>query len=403
MKRLKLALALAAGVLASSCNRDARQVPVAVAKQDTLVSTLPTNGKVEPIEWQPVRSEAGGIVEKVMVKEGGRVQKGAVIAVLRASEAQSALARSEAQLARARADLASIDSGGRSSELAEIQSQTEKARFERDTAEHELKTMERLLEKKAVTAEAVEQVRRRLRQADLELDSLKRKRSSIVPAGDRDVALARVREAESEIESAKRRQSLAEVRSGLDGVVYNLSARGGAYLNPGDAVAAVGRLDRLRVRVYVDEPELGRVAAGQPVKITWDALPGASWQGSVERLPTEITSSGTRQVGEVWCTIENSDGRLIPGTNITAEIRTQMVERALIVPKEALRRQGGDNGVFVVESQGGKSIVRWRKVTAGATSATQVQILEGLAAGTSVALSTEPPLQDGEAVRPAGT
>ncbi len=403
MTPLRLALALAAGVLASSCNRDGRHVPVAAAKQDTLISTLPTNGKVEPIEWQPVRSEAGGIVEKVMVKEGSRVAKGSVIAGLRAAEAQSALARAEAQLTRARADLASIDGGGRSSELAEIQSQSEKAQFERDTAERELKTMERLLEKKAVTGETVEQARRRVRQAELELEALKRKRGAIVPAGDRDVALARIREAEFEIESAKRRQSLAEIRSGLAGVVYNLSARTGAYLNPGDSVAAVGRLDRLRVRVYVDEPELGRVAAGQPVKITWDAVPGAVWRGRVERLPSEITSAGTRQVGEVWCTIENSDGRLIPGTNITAEIRTQVVEKALIVPKEALRRQGGDNGVFVVESQGGKSIARWRKVITGATSATHVQILEGLTPGTLVALSTEPPLQDGEAVKPAGT
>jgi len=50
-------------------------------------------------------------------------------------------------------------------------------------------------------------------------------------------------------------------------------------VNVGDTAANVGRLDRLRVRVYVDEPELGRVAEGQPVTITWDALPGSSGAG----------------------------------------------------------------------------------------------------------------------------
>ena len=59
--------------------------------------------------------------------------------------------------------------------------------------------------------------------------------------------------------------------------------RAGSYVSPGDLVANVGQAGRLRVRVYVDEPELGRVAVGQPVTITWDALPGQSWPGKVEK------------------------------------------------------------------------------------------------------------------------
>jgi len=45
------------------------------------------------------------------------------------------------------------------------------------------------------------------------------------------------------------------------------------------AVSYTHLVERLRVRVFVDEPELGRVQEGQPVTIGWDALPGRAWQG----------------------------------------------------------------------------------------------------------------------------
>ena len=58
------------------------RVPFAKAKREALVSTLPTNGKVEPIVWQTVRAESEGLVEKVPVQEGQLIAKGAVMAQL---------------------------------------------------------------------------------------------------------------------------------------------------------------------------------------------------------------------------------------------------------------------------------------------------------------------------------
>ena len=69
----------------------------------------------------------------------------------------------------------------------------------------------------------------------------------------------------------------------MAGVVYGREVRPGSYVNAGDLIANIGRMDRLRVRVYVDEPELGRVAEGQPVTITWDALPGRQWRARWRR------------------------------------------------------------------------------------------------------------------------
>src|SRR5262249_34690582 len=156
-------------------------------------------------------------------------------------------------------------------------------------------------------------------------DALERKKASLTSTEDKTVAEAQLKQAQAAAAQARQRISQSIIRSPISGVVYSLAARPGDYLSAGDLIANIGRLDTLRVRVYVDQPELGRVATGQPVTITWDALPGATWKGVVDKLPTEVIAVGTRQVGEVFCTIGNADGKLAPGTNVTAEIRTNVV------------------------------------------------------------------------------
>ena len=113
------------------------------------------------------------------------------------------------------------------------------------------------------------------------------------------------------------------------------------------SIASIGKLNPGRVRVYVDEPELGRVSPGETVRITWDALPGKEWMGVVEKRPTEVIALGTRQVGEVLCTVDNPMRELVPGNNVNAFILTQVVNNALTIPKAAVRRDGGI-GVFIL-------------------------------------------------------
>jgi multidrug efflux pump subunit AcrA (membrane-fusion protein) len=100
-------------------------------------------------------------------------------------------------------------------------------------------------------------------------------------------------------------------------------------------------------------------------------------------------------VGEVICTIENPGMELPPGANVNAEIQTQVVENAITIPKEAVRRNAANQvGVFVLSGD----TVQWRSVRLGASSVTRTAV-EGLAEGDAVALSTEQPLQNGERVQ----
>jgi multidrug efflux pump subunit AcrA (membrane-fusion protein) len=108
-----------------------------------------------------------------------------------------------------------------------------------------------------------------------------------------------------------------------------------------------------------------------------------------------VEALGTRQVGQVICVIENPDRDLLPGTNVTAEIRAESVQNALTVPREAIRRELGQAGVFVLSADR----VVWKKITMGIGNTTRAQV-EGVNEGDSIALPTEKPLKEGMIVRP---
>jgi RND family efflux transporter MFP subunit len=242
----------------------------------------------------------------------------------------------------------------------------------------------------------VQQAQGRLREADLQIDGLGRRRTALVSKADKSVALAKLHDAEAAVALARTRIAQTQIRAPIPGVLYGLKIRAGAFLHPGDEIATIGQLDRVRVRVYVDEPELGRVAVGQLVAITWSAQPGKHWNGTVEKGATGIIALGTRQVGEVLCTIDNPGHELVPGTNVDVEIRTTVVENALTIPRETLRREASGLGVYVLDGDA----IRWRAVQTGASSITRVAIAQGLREGDAIALPTEEVLKDGERVIP---
>jgi len=138
---------------------------------------------------------------------------------------------------------------------------------------------------------------------------------------------------------------------------------------------------------------LGRVMKGMPVTITWDALPGLQWKGSVDRTPTEIVAMGARQVGEVLCDIANPDMDLLPGTNVNAVILSETVENAITIPKEAVHRERGKTGVYVLDGDR----IRWRVITQGVNNTTRTEVHE-LKDGDAVALPSEKPPKDGAVV-----
>jgi hypothetical protein len=140
-------------------------------------------------------------------------------------------------------------------------------------------------------------------------------------------------------------------------------------------------LDQVKVTVYVDEPDLGRIGLGMPVEITWDARPGQKWQGHVNKLPSEVIALGTRTVGEVTTVVDNPNHELLPGVSVNALIISKVVKDALSITRSALRTLHGATGVFKLDNN---SIV-WVPIETGISDVNNVQVVSGLAPGDEVA------------------
>ncbi|MCC6344586.1 MAG: efflux RND transporter periplasmic adaptor subunit [Bryobacterales bacterium] len=373
------------------------EVPFTKVQRETLISSVLTNGKVEPVEWTALRAEREGAVERVSIEKGGTVAKGAVLAELDAEEAKVDLTAAQARVASAKAELDQLDNGGRARDIIELNSSLEKDRIDLAEAKRDFETLRRLVAKNAATRYEFDQARQKIQLLEAGIQSLIERREALVSKQDKAAARARLDEAQTAVESARRRIELSYIRAPIAGTVYQLEIRVGAYLRPGDLVAQIGQLDRVRVAVYVDEPDLGHIRLGLPVTITWEALPGRKWTGTVEKLPAEIVALGSRQVGMVACIIANEERLLLPNTNVNAQIRTNVVNGAITIPKEALRRQNAQPGVFLLE--GGNRVI-WRSVRIGASNITKVQVTEGLKEQDRVALPTDLALRDGLVVKP---
>ena len=372
------------------------EVPFVKVARETIVSTLNTIGKVEPIEWASARAERAGVVRQLSIQRGQRVRKGAPLVELDTRDASAQLESALAQIEQVKAQQRSLNLGGSTVERAQIDADIERAKLDLQPAQKEYASLQRLLAKQAATEVEVNAARQRVEQLQLQIQALEQRRSALVAPTDKDIAQARLQQAEASARIARNNLALSTISAPIDGIVYQFDLRVGSFVNTGDLIANIGKLDRVRVLVYVDEPELGRVHEGQQVIITWDAMPDRQWKGVVDKLPSQIVPLGSRQVGEVSCLIENPDHDLLPGTNINAEIQASVVHDALTIPRLAIRRQGSQNGVLVLVGDH----LSWRPVKLGVSSYTKAQVMAGLSQGDSVALPTEKPIRDGSKVDP---
>jgi RND family efflux transporter MFP subunit len=372
------------------------EVNFAKVRRDRLVSRLVTNGRIVAGNDTPVASPRDGILTSVGVREGQPVQAGAVIAQLDAEGYVTELAAARAREAEAQTELATLEAGGSSSARAELDAAIARVAREISDSRGRVPAIERLVEKNAAPRVELEQLRQRIAALESEQKSLGARRAAIADPANRRAAEARLTEAQAAIAGIERRRALGAIRTPVGGTVYELAIRTPGHVRAGDVIARIGQTGKLRAIVYVDEPELGRVRAGMPVKITWDAVPKREWAGKVARMPSRIVALNARQVGEVECVVSGSGEGLLPGANINAELITEVVEGATLVPTGAVRRQGTQTGVFVLAGDG----VEWRAVTTGASSITDTQIISGASDGESVALGAYESLASGDRVTP---
>lgn len=392
------AIALAVLLLASFMSRD-EVIPVraATVERSTIRSVISTNGKVEPVQSFEAHAPVGTTVKKLLVKEGDRVKKGQLLAQLDDADASSQAARALALVRAAQADAAALQSGGNREEVLTLSSQLVKAENVRDTAQRNVEALKRLQQQGAASPGEVKQAEDQFAAADADLKLIQQKQKDRYSQPEIAKVDAQKSEAQSAYSAAENILSQLNIRAPFDGVVYSLPVHQGAYVNPGDLVLQEADLSKVLVRAYVDEPDVGRLAPGQKIDLTWDALPGRTWQGSVSSIPSTVKLLGTRNVGETTCIVDNQDLKLLPNINVGVTIVTSEHQNSLTVPREAVRLDDGKTFVYEIVN----NELKRRDIQTAISNLTQVEIASGVTNKALLALAStnSKPLREGVAVK----
>jgi membrane fusion protein (multidrug efflux system) len=299
---LVLVVALLAGVKAGQIGKMIRTGKAFVPPPEAV-----TSAAVERGEWQPQREAIGtvvpvrgvtlgaelpGLVREVSFDSGASVRRGAVLVRLDTSTEEAQLAAAEAE--------ASL------------------ARLSRDRA-------------------------RSLRQA-----------GSSTPA-DLEAAEARAQQAEAAAEGLRATIAKKTIRAPFDGRVAIRQVEVGQVVSPGTPIASLHSVDPIYVDFWMPQQALSELRRGQRVHLHTDAFPGATWEGTIRTVNTEVDAA-TRNV-RVRAELPNRDGRLLAGMFGKVEVLSGEARPVLFVPATAVLFAPYGDSVFVLEEQAGETVV----------------------------------------------
>lgn len=373
------------------------KVRTAQVERGSIRSLISTNGKVEPIQNFEAHSPIATTVKHLLVKEGDHVHQGQLLVQLDARDLVSQAARAQAQMKTAQADQADLSTGGTREEVLTLDAQLIKARAARNDAQRNLEAFRRLQEQGAASPGEVQQAEEALQRAQADTTLLEQKQKERYSKPEVARVQAQGAEAQAAYDAAEEALAKSSVRAPFDGVVYALPVKQGSYVQTGDLLLQVGDLSRMLVRSFVDEPEIGRLSAGQKIEVTWDAVPGRVWNGTVSTIPSTVKLHGSRNVGEVTCTVDNHDLRLLPNVNVGVTVISAEHSDVLTLPREAVRMD--DTKPYVYQVVNGE--LKRRDVEVSLQNLTEVEITAGLQEHSQVARSSTDakPLADGAHVK----
>jgi len=380
------------------------QIAAVEPKRANLSASISSNGKVEPITPYAIRARLQTFVEKVYATEGQQVKKGQLLLTMNVTDARAQLASARVQLLGAQDAVRAASAGGRRDDAARVASDLTKAQAERDRLKRDHDTLARLLADQAATKEELAANELALEKAEAELSRARAAKEEFdrrVKLNVQEAAL-KADQAEHEVASLEEKVASAEVRAAVNGTLYSLPAKAGAFVSVGELLAEMADLHKVRVRAFIDEPELGALEPNQSVLISWDALPNRTWRGNTEVIPKQVVPHGTRSVGELLCSVDNDKLELLPNINVNVRINSRERIGVLSIPRGAVQIDGSHRYVYVITDGAlgvNQTRLEKREIRVGIASATDYEILSGLIEGDKVALPGEVELKDGMAVR----
>ena len=401
---LLLAGALAYVLVGLSGRKPVPKISAVTPMRENLVSSISSNGKVEPIAPYVMRAQLDTFVEKVRATEGQGVKKGQVILELDVKDAAARLSEAKGKLLRAEDDLRAAKAGGRTDDVARVAGNLARAQAERDRLQKNHEVLQRLIALQAATQDELAANDLALMTARAEVTRLAATKQEFDRGVglDTNQAVLRVQQIQNEVSALDEKVRQGRITAPADGTLYSLPVKAGDYVKLGDLLAEMADLHKVRVRAFIDEPELGGLEPEEPVKITWDALPNRNWIGKTELVPKQAVPHGTRSVGELLCMVPNDKLELLPGANVNVRINSKERINVLSVPRGAVEVSGGNQYVYVVKDNQlgvGKKTLEKRRIQVGIADATSYEVVSGLDQSEMVALPGDVDLRDGMAVQ----
>ena len=400
---LLLAGALAYVLVGLSGRKPVPKISAVTPMRENLVSSISSNGKVEPISPYVMRAQLDTFVEKVRATEGQTLKRGRVILELDVKDVAAKLSEAKSKLLRARDDLRTAKAGGRTDDAARVAGDLAKAQAERDRLQKNREGLQRLIKQQAATQDELAANDLALTKAQAEVTRLTAAKQEFDRSVklDTDQAGLHVQQVENEVAALDEKVRQGRITAPADGTLYSLPVKAGDYVKLGDLLAEMADLHKVRVRAFIDEPELGALEENEPVKITWDALPSKTWVGKTEIIPKQVVPHQNRSVGELLCAVNNDKLELLPNINVNVRINSRERIGVLSVPRGAVAAEGGRRYVFVVKRNQlsvNKSILEKREIHVGIADATNYEVVSGLQEGELVALPGDVDLRDGMTV-----
>ena len=172
-----LGLVLAMIVLGASVSFRRSQVAIrtGITTRETITAGISTNGQIEPINNFEAHAPDATTVKKILVHQGDWVKPGQMLLLLDDAPARAQAARAEAQLRGAEADISTVSDGGTQEELMETRNALVKAKADRDAAQRNLQSMQRLVQSGAASQAEVEAATNQFRVAESNVQTLQQK------------------------------------------------------------------------------------------------------------------------------------------------------------------------------------------------------------------------------------
>lgn len=260
--------------------------------QTTIATTISATGTLEPVDQVEVGTQVSGDIAKIFVDFNSKVKKGQVIAELDKSKLKATLTQAEIAYKSAETDY----------------------KYKESTYNR----VKKLSESNAASSVELETAEYNMNSAKL---SVERSRN--------------------EVSQARLNLSYATIKSPIDGVVLKRAVEVGqtvaASMSTPTLFVIAKDLSQMKVMAAVDEADIGQVKAGQKVKFTVDAFQEDTFNGSVQEVRLNPTTTSNVVTYTVVITAENPDQKLLPGMTATCTIVTQEVEDAIAIPVKALK------------------------------------------------------------------